>query len=130
MNPFGTRQQIRSVPDHQVPCEHKAYPYQFGILGSKRIRSRVKAALTFRRCVRSIFPTSSCISCHFQAMSTTILSVSSFFSSGIPLIIRQFLRYTGLLHLQLILILRFVLEGQGFLPVTSLKFPGLSWQPD
>ena len=29
---------------YQVPCEHKAYPYQFRT-GSKRIRSRVNAAL-------------------------------------------------------------------------------------
>ena len=31
---------------HQVPCKHKAYPYQFRT-GSKRIRSRVNAALKF-----------------------------------------------------------------------------------
>ena len=49
--PYRVHKWTHLVPDsrsdpyriHQVPCEHKAYPYQFRT-GSKQIRSRVNAA--------------------------------------------------------------------------------------
>ena len=60
---------------HQVPCKHKTYPYQFRT-GSKRIRSRVNAAINNPfDLVLIINPSASlhsskCISSQFKAMFT------------------------------------------------------------